>query len=98
MTEAQMVAALRAKGYLIREPELIQIGDVRVPKPLMEPPPLGTRYWFLDIHRKGLADHSQWSGGDLDNRNLKRGLVHLIERAALEHAKALIKVSGGTWE
>ena len=98
MTEQQMIDALRAKGYVICMPESIQIGDVRVPKPLMEPPPLGTRYWFLNIHRKGLVDHFQWAGGDFDNRNLKRGLVHLIERAALEHAKALIKVSGGTCE
>lgn len=98
MTEAEMVAALRAKGYFLREPESIQIGGIHVPKPLMEPPPLGTHYWFLDIHKKGLVDHFQWAGGDFDNRNLKRGLVHLIERAALEHAKALIKVSGGTCE
>lgn len=76
-------------------PESIQIGGIHVPKPLMEPPPLGTHYWFLDLHRKGLVDHFQWAGGDFDNRNLKRGLVHLIDRAALEHAKALIKVSGG---
>lgn len=95
MTEQQMIDALRAKGYFIRMPESIQIGDVRVPKPLMEPPPLGTRYWFLDLHSKDLVAHFQWGGGDFDNRNLQRGLVHLIDRAALEHAKALIKVSGG---
>ncbi len=98
MTEEEMIEVLRAKGYFICAPESIQIGDARVPKPLMEPPPLGTNYWFLDLHNKGLVNHFQWSGGNFDNRNLKRGLVHLTEGAALAHAKALINVSGGKRE
>ena len=98
MTEEEMISALRAKGYFICMPESIQIGDARVPKPLMAPPPLGTNYWFIDLYNQGLVNHFQWAGCDFDNRSLKRGLVHLTEGAALAHAKALINVSGGKRE
>lgn len=98
MTEAEMIAALRAKGYLIRTPETIQISGIHVPKPLMEPPQLGANYWFIDLHRQSLAVSSQWAGGAFDNLALKRGMLHVTEENAVAHAKALIKVSGGECE
>lgn len=98
MTEAEMVAALRVKGYLIREPESIQIGGIHVPKPLMTPPPLGTRYWCAMMDEDAMAYTFTWHGDRYDKRALKRGILHSTEENAVAHAKALIKVSGGTCE
>ena len=98
MTEAEMIAALRAKGYWIREPESIQIGGIHVPKPLMTPPPLGTRYWCAMMDEEAMAYAFTWNGDKYDRLVLKRGMLHLTEENALAHANALIKVSGGTCE
>lgn len=98
MTEAQMVAALRAKGYSIRAPELIQIGGIHVPKPLMTPPPIGTRYWRVVIDDVPLTDGLTWDGCEYDKIILNRRMLHLTKENAVAHAKALIKVSGGTCE
>lgn len=95
MTEAEMVAALRAKGYLIGEPESIQIGGIHVPKPLMTPPPRGTQYWRVVIDDSALVGALTWDGDRYDELALKRGVLHLTKENAVAHAKALIKVSGG---
>lgn len=95
MTEAEMVAALRAKGYLIRAPETIQIGGIHVPKPLMTPPPLGTRYWCAMMDEDAMTYALTWNGDRYDELALKRGMLHVTEENAVAHVKALIKVSGG---
>lgn len=95
MTEAQMVTALLAKGYSIRAPELIQIGGIHVPKPLMTPPPRGTQYWCVAINDTALVDALTWDWNRYDKLMLKRSIIHLSKENALAHAKALIKVSGG---
>ena len=98
ITEAQMVAALRAKGYSIRAPGLIQIGGIHVPKPLMTPPPRGTQYWCAMMDEDAMAYAFTWHGDRYDELALKRGIMHVTEENAVAHAKALIKVSGGTCE
>ena len=98
MTEAEMVAALRAKGYLIRTPESIQIGGIHVPKPLMTPPPIGTPCWRVVIDDIPLADGLPWDGCEYDKIMLNRRILHLTKENAEAHAKALIKASGGTYE
>ena len=95
MTVAEMIAALRAKRYLTREPESIRIGGINVPKPLMTPPPLGTRYWCAMMDEDAMAYAFTWNGDRYDRLVLKRGMLHLTEENALAHAKALIQVSGG---
>ena len=96
MTAAQMVTALLAKGYSIRAPELIQIGGIHVPKPLMTPPPIGTPCWRVVIDDMPMTDGSKWAGDRYDELVLKRGILHVTEENAVAHAKALIKVSGGS--
>ena len=39
-----------------------------------------------------------WKGGELDKQFLKRGLIHRTKEAAIAHALALIKISGGSIE
>lgn len=78
--------------------EMITIDDVAFPKPESEPPRKGVYYWVPVLTWDTLINSVQWYGGNVDLRYLKRGLVHLTEERAMEHAKALIKLSGGTYE
>ena len=74
----------------------IMIGDVEVDAPETIAPDCGTDYFVADpsdeLYVGVIVD---WDGDDYDGHVLKRGLVHLNKEAAIAHAKALIKVSGG---
>lgn len=78
--------------------EMITIGNVSFPKPETKPLPLNAKYWTPDITLKEFACVSPciWENDDLDERYLSRGLIHLTEENAIAHAKALIKLSGGS--
>lgn len=96
MTEAEMIAELRKKGYCVVKPEFIKIGDENVQKSLMEIPPIGTHYYLANIIKGDMIETFAWRGCGFDIRCMKRGLVHLNREVALAHAEALIKVSGGS--
>lgn len=74
----------------------IMIGDVEIDAPETVAPDYGTDYFVADPSDElyvGVA--LDWDGDDYDIQVLKCGLVHLNKEAAIAHAKALIKVSGG---
>lgn len=73
----------------------LMIGDVEIDAPEIESPRVGTEYFVPNIGRCCPADMIDWRDSALDSNMLKRGLVHLNKEAAIAHAKALIKVSGG---
>lgn len=79
--------------------EMVTIGAVSFPKPETTPPALGTRYWVPDPTSNNLTGQSpsKWENDSYDNRFLSRGFVHLSEKNAIAHAKALIKLSGGKY-
>jgi hypothetical protein len=79
-------------------PETIMIGDMEVPQPCREAPPLDSDYYYPLISHTGLYANTLWTGDHYDLRTLAAGLVHLTREAAITHAKALIKISGGTYE
>jgi len=62
--------------------------DVLAPE--TEPPKEGTLYWIPVVSAKELASCARWAKDAIDNRSLKRGLVHLTKEAAQAHAKALL--------
>lgn len=74
--------------------EMITIGDVSFPKPASEPLADGTKYWLVSLSYQPYA--YKWSNAECDNLYLRMGLVHLSKENATAHAKALIKLSGGT--
>lgn len=76
--------------------EMIAIDNVSFPKPESEPPKEGIYYWIPFLTCESFTNNSRWYGDIVDFRYLKLGLVHLTEERAMEHAKALIKLSGGT--
>jgi hypothetical protein len=79
-------------------PEILRIGDMDVPKPCREAPPFDTVYYYPFLTHSELYSYTYWDRGDHDLRALASGLVHRTKEAAITHAKALIKISGGTYE
>lgn len=77
--------------------ERITIGNLTFPKPETEPLEYGTDYWVATAARSisSYAVPLTWRNDAVDKRYLSRGLAHLSQDAAIEHAKALIKLSGG---
>jgi len=79
-------------------PETLMIGDMEVPQPCCEAPPFDTVYYYPLLSHTGLYTDVHWAGDSYDLHMLAAGMVHLTKEAAIIHAKALIKISGGTYE
>jgi hypothetical protein len=92
------------------KPKTITIGDMEVPEPVSEPLKAGTQYFIVDINDDELYDVGMWVDINDDELHdvgmwavdrydeyeyLSKCLIHLTKEAAIQHAKALIKVSGG---
>lgn len=71
----------------------IMIGDIEIDAPEVNPP---KEYYVPMITEIKLHVKYIWNGDTHDLLWLKRGLIHLSPEAAIEHAKALIKVSTTT--
>lgn len=82
------------KEYRIR-PRTIRIGDIDVPEPVRDKLAEGCQYFIADMHDDDFWGRSSWGNDTSDEVWLSRGLIHLTKEAAIEHAKALIIVSGG---
>lgn len=76
-------------------PEMITIGNISFPKPVTEKLPWQTVYYYPSLEREELCNADMWGNSGFDHTLLQRGLIHLTEEDAVEHAKALIKLSGG---
>lgn len=74
-------------------PERIAIGGVSFPKPISEAPEHGTRVYIAGVG--GSTDWIQWDGARSDLQALKDNCLHLSEKAAEEHSRAMSKLSGG---
>lgn len=78
--------------------EMITIGDVSFPKPESEAPELMSEYWVPNLSYRYYSGPvpNRWLDDLADRQRLRRGLVHLTRENATAHAKALLKLSGGT--
>lgn len=86
-----------ATEYRIK-PRTIKIGEVDVPEPVRDESDMvnGGEYYFPLVNGEDLCEDYYWSGDYMDLLLLKRGLIHKTKEAAIAHAKALIKISGGS--
>lgn len=75
--------------------DIITIGHVSFPKPESRAPGICGMYYIPCLNAQTFCAQYHWDGGEADQRFLKAGLVHLARDAAVQHAKALIKLSGG---
>lgn len=76
-------------------PRTITIAGMEVPEPLREPLDHRKRYYVAIPTDEGLVFKTAWNGDRGDDIWLRRGLIHLTEDAARQHARALIRASGG---
>lgn len=87
---------IQVHNYLRIKPRTITIGDMEVPEPLREMPESGYVYWpalsdeSFAQRTTVVSNHDDW-----ERNMLRRGLLHATAEAAIAHAKALIKISGG---
>lgn len=79
------------------KPRTIMVGDIEVPEPVMDASEFneGDSYYLASPTDDDLYEWSRWDDDPWDLLMLKRGLIHKIKEAAILHAKALIKISGG---
>jgi hypothetical protein len=75
--------------------KIMHIGNYKFPEPEREAPEDETTYYLVDKTAEKLIRKWEWGGDQMDMLWLKRGLIHLSESAAIAHAKAEIKASGG---
>lgn len=79
-----------AKYWRIK-PETIDINGFEVPKPLSAPPLLGQIYYIPTIAKMFSSTMSYtWEGDRLDRHLLNSGVVHLDNKSAILHYKALL--------
>ena len=78
-----------------RRPRTITIGDMDVPEPMREAPKRGRPYYVIDLSDPSNPYEFNWECGSEDKQWLKSGICHVNREAAIQHAKALIKASGG---
>lgn len=82
------------------KPRTIMIGDMEVPEPVRDAGELeiDEKYFISLIGSGDFCSFYHWNGDEFDLRMLRRGLIHKTEEAATLHSKALIKISGGSYE
>lgn len=72
------------------KPDIITINGREVPAPVREVPLRGTKYWVVDFVEERGYDNEIWEDFPAEKRDLSRGLIHLTEDAARQHAEALL--------
>lgn len=75
-------------GDLIMQEEFIDINGHKVSKP--NKPKVGTEYFLVSLDSSDLCQRFTWTNEKMDNRWLKRGIIHSTKEAAIAHAKALL--------
>lgn len=77
---------------------MFSIGDVSFPKPEIQTPEIGTKYYTPILCTTQPYDYHTWEDTQIDYKYFKMNLIHLSKENAIAHAKALIKLSGGNYE
>jgi hypothetical protein len=70
----------------------IVIGDRVVPAPLTKAPEVGDTYYFVNFLSEMMTSTGIWGGFPLECLLLQRGLVHKSSVAALNNARAILKL------
>lgn len=84
-------------NYRIK-PKTILIGSMEVPEPVQDASEFEADevYYVPWVANRDFYSAFHWDGDGSDLRLLKRGLIHKTRDNAIIHAKALIKISGGS--
>ncbi len=88
--------AWTSDGEYRRKPRTIRIGGMDVPEPVRVALEKGTPYWMPVLMSSGtFAIAYSWDGGSADQRWLARGFIHLTQKAAEAHGRALVALTEG---
>lgn len=91
-----VIECVYKSDYIFRlAQEMITIGGVSFPKPESEPLSKNTRYYLPYLFKPEEPYETVWDNVEMDYKYLALGLIHLSQKNAIAHAKALIKLSGG---
>lgn len=76
------------------------IGDMEVPEPVRSEEEFneGDTYYYVSPTDEDLYEWAYWDNERWDLLMIKRGMIHKTKEAAVIHAKALIKISGGNYD
>ena len=79
------------------KPQYLKIGDIEVPEPVRDAGEMEHRGIYYTPYLGGWDFHMEysWTAHEFDFNLLNKGLIHKNKEAAIAHAKALIKASGG---
>lgn len=80
---------------LTPEDSIITIKGISFTKPYKGDIDYGTLYYIPDVTQHNLFWESEWTDTLVDAERMYRGVLHLSKESAIEHAKALIKLSTG---
>lgn len=97
----QIDVFLKTERKFRLKPLTLLINGKECPAPILwDSLPNGTKFWIADPSRHDgeFCRYLVWDGQDCDVQHLQRGLVHLSKQDAVEHAKAIILASGGSYE
>ena len=74
------------------KPRTVNINGFEVPEPVRSPLENGTIYYisYISAPDDALAWECRWRSDKYDFNYLKKGIVHLVEEAAIKHAEALL--------
>lgn len=86
-----------SNNYRIK-PKTILIGSMEVPEPVQDASEFeeGETYYIPITGSRDFYGSYRWGDDSAELRLLKRGLIHKTRDNAIIHAKALIKISGGS--
>ena len=76
--------------------DIICIENIVITNPMQVAPVYGTEFWVVCLTDSDLICDYMWTDCMRDFKLLKRGLCHLKEADCILHAKAILKLSGGT--
>ena len=76
-----------------RKPKTIRIGEFDVPEPLRHAPALGTAIYWPMLYNVSLTNGNNWHAEGWQQRSLLSGMLHLTEKAAELHTKALLSLT-----
>lgn len=81
--------------YALRvKPRTIRIGEYDVPEPVRKELNYGEAFYLAAPGVGGFVGRKCWEGDETDKLWLKRGLIHLDEKSAVQHAVALVSLTG----
>ena len=87
------------KNQYRRKPLTVSVGDHEVTQPVRDRPALGDTLYMPNLVSPRpdnvLVSRLVWSDSHYDNWLLRRGLLHATQRAAHEHAVALLSFTEG---